>query len=197
MSKSLSTLQRLKLIYKTNQFPWKRHVMVGWDLTGNEYWEMPNPNHPKGRWKRWVQMKEGGDDVGVFSENQLPVQWQAWLRHTRYEPPAIQELVKEQQRLTRLQQKVRQLEVQADEERERLAVAAANEIQEQQQQYRQPLKVEQSQKAEENEDYKKSQEEQQQQQREKEKSAEAGSRPEGQGETFVPGSWSPTASRRR
>ena len=26
----------------------------------------------EGFWKRWVQMKEGGDDVGVFSENQLP-----------------------------------------------------------------------------------------------------------------------------
>ena len=46
MSKSLSTVERLKLIYKTNRFPWKRHVMVGWDLTGNEYWEMPNPNNP-------------------------------------------------------------------------------------------------------------------------------------------------------
>ena len=45
------------------------------------------------------------------------VQWQAWLRHTRYEPPTVQELVKEQQRRTRLQQKVRQLEVEADEER--------------------------------------------------------------------------------
>ena len=45
------------------------------------------------------------------------VQWQAWLRHTRFEPPTVQELVKEQQRLTRLQQKVRQLEFEADEER--------------------------------------------------------------------------------
>lgn len=42
----LSTLQRLRLIYKTSRFPWKKHVMVGWDLDGNEYWEMPNPNNP-------------------------------------------------------------------------------------------------------------------------------------------------------
>lgn len=42
----LSTLQRLRLVYKTSRFPWKKHVMVGWDLDGNEYWEMPNPNNP-------------------------------------------------------------------------------------------------------------------------------------------------------
>ncbi|KAI9250542.1 hypothetical protein BDA99DRAFT_522793 [Phascolomyces articulosus] len=184
MSQSLSTLQRLKLIYKVNRFPWKKHVMVGWDLAGNEYWEMPNPNHPAGRWKRWVQMKEGGDDVGVFEENKLPVQWQAWLRHTRYEPPAIQELVKEQHRLQRLQQKVRQLEIEADEERERLAVAALNEVKQQQ-----SLKVEQSQKMEEQEKPK--------EEKKKEETVAEGSLPEGQGETFVPGSWSPTAATRR
>ncbi|KAI9488920.1 hypothetical protein BDB00DRAFT_884691 [Zychaea mexicana] len=162
MSKQLSTLQRLKLIYKTSRFPWKRHVMVGWDLAGNEYWEMPNPNHPAGRWKRWVQMKENDGDIAIFKENDLPVQWQAWLRHTRYEPPAKEELIREQYRLAKLQQKVRQLEVEADEERA-------------EEQEKEPL---------------------QQQQKEGPDVAE-GSQPEGQGETFVPGSWMPTSSRRR
>ncbi|KAI9314778.1 hypothetical protein BX666DRAFT_1839178, partial [Dichotomocladium elegans] len=116
MSTHLSKLQRLRLFYKVNQFPWKKHVMVGWDLDGNEYWEMPNPNNPAGRWKRWVQLKESPGDVGLFEENKLPVQWQAWLRHTRYEPPTIQDLVNEQQRLARLRERVRQ--IQAAEEKE-------------------------------------------------------------------------------
>ncbi|CDS05720.1 hypothetical protein LRAMOSA08248 [Lichtheimia ramosa] len=117
----LSTLQRLRLIYKTSRFPWKKHVMVGWDLDGNEYWEMPNPNNPEGRWKRWVQLKEHDGDVGLFEENKLPVQWQAWLRHTRFEAPRIQELVQEQRRLAILRERVRKLEIAEQEEKLRLA----------------------------------------------------------------------------
>lgn len=43
---ALTTFQRLRTLYKANSFPWKKHVMVGWDLDGNEYWEMPDPNNP-------------------------------------------------------------------------------------------------------------------------------------------------------
>ncbi|KAI8140554.1 hypothetical protein BJV82DRAFT_520125 [Fennellomyces sp. T-0311] len=169
MSKPLSTLQRLKILYKANSFPWKRNVMVGWDLDGNEYWEMPNPNNPPtvlgGRWKRWVQLKEHADDVGLFEENKLPVQWQGWLRHTRFEPVTIEELQNEQLRLARLQQKVNKLEAAAEEERlpEQKPQEPKQEAPVPKEAKQQPL---------------------------------AGSEPEGQGETFVPGAWSPTSSRR-
>lgn len=49
------------------------------------------------------------------------VQWQAWLRHTRFEAPRIQELVQEQRRLAILRERVRKLEIAEREEKLRLA----------------------------------------------------------------------------
>lgn len=43
MSKSVNLLQRLALTYKASRFPWKKHAVVGYDLSGNEYWDCPNP----------------------------------------------------------------------------------------------------------------------------------------------------------
>lgn len=76
----------------------------------------------------------------MFEENKLPgrynaftrllamqltlfflVQWQAWLRHTRFEAPRIQELVQEQKRLAILRERVRKLEIAEQEEKLRLA----------------------------------------------------------------------------
>ena len=109
---------------------------------------LPNPFNNtatvEGRWKRWVQLKEHDGDVGLFEENKLPgkyihailsrvcrclgnssifsiVQWQAWLRHTRFEAPRIQELVQEQRRLAILRERVRKLEIAEQEEKLRLA----------------------------------------------------------------------------
>lgn len=45
------------------------------------------------------------------------MQWQAWLRHTRYEAPTIEELLKEQRRRQLLQQRVRQLQLEEQEEK--------------------------------------------------------------------------------
>ncbi|KAL1929865.1 hypothetical protein VTP01DRAFT_1019 [Rhizomucor pusillus] len=164
---ALTTFQRLRILYKANSFPWKKHVMVGWDLDGNEYWEMPDPNNPGGRWKRWVQMKD--DDIGLFEENKLPVQWQAWLRHTRYEAPTIEELLKEQRRRQLLQQRVRQLQLEEQEEKKKLEASSARERnQHAASSHAAPEEARKDQDTTE---------------------------PMGHGETFTPGQWTPTSRR--
>lgn len=92
MSKAPSLFHRLSSVYKTSRFPWKKHVLIGYDLSGNEYWEAPNPHRPGGRPKRWVKMLEKQVESD-FTQDKLPVQWQAWLRHTRPTTPTIAEII--------------------------------------------------------------------------------------------------------
>ncbi|CAO3667702.1 unnamed protein product [Umbelopsis vinacea] len=66
--------------------------LIGHDLSGNEYWEAPNPHRAEGRPKRWVKMLESQVESD-FTQDQLPVQWQAWLRHTRPTTPTIAEII--------------------------------------------------------------------------------------------------------
>ncbi|KAI8340060.1 hypothetical protein BC941DRAFT_239780 [Chlamydoabsidia padenii] len=159
MSKPLSLVQRLSVSYKNLKLPWKKNVLVGTDLDGNEYWEMPSPLG--GRYKRWVQMKEH-DDYAVFNQNQLPVQWQAWLRHTRYEAPTISELVQEQRRRMIIQERAKKLEQEWEQKK--------------------LLKQKQQEEAARLEDSRQEQ--------------ATTSQPTGQGDTFVPGEWTPTNARR-
>ncbi|KAI9343813.1 hypothetical protein BD770DRAFT_397893 [Pilaira anomala] len=166
MSKPGSSLyQKLSLLYKTTRFPWKKHALIGFDLKGNEYWDCPNPLG--GRMKRWVQMsdRKANNDLTVFSQDKLPVQWQAWLRHTRNVAPTINDLVQEERRRALIQDKAkaldqewtqRKLELQKIQEEEELELArltATDKAQEQ---------------------------------------TNKSSQPTGQGDTFVPGEWNPT-----
>ncbi|KAG1467708.1 hypothetical protein G6F56_004255 [Rhizopus delemar] len=128
MSRPASLFQKISSTYKTSRFPWKKHALIGYDLSGNEYWDCPNPLG--GRMKRWVQMKDiDNNDYTVFNQNLLPVQWQAWLRHTRQVPPTIVELVQEEKRKQIVLQRAktldeeweqRKLQLQEQKERERL-----------------------------------------------------------------------------
>ncbi|KAI8388383.1 uncharacterized protein BYT42DRAFT_491665 [Radiomyces spectabilis] len=127
MSRSLSAFwQQFSANYKRTRFPWKKHALIGSDLDGNEYWEMPNPLG--GRPKRWVQMRQE-DDYTIFRQDQLPVQWQAWLRHTRYEAPTTQDLIKEIQRQAIVQQRAKQLDMEWEQRKLQLAAEAEAENQ--------------------------------------------------------------------
>ncbi|KAI7868321.1 hypothetical protein BDF14DRAFT_1724905 [Spinellus fusiger] len=154
-----SFLQRFSEVYKVTRFPWKKHALVGKDLDGNEYWEMPNPLG--GRVKRWVQMKEH-DDMTLLDQSHLPVQWHAWLRHTRFNPPSLQELATEERRRAIIQGRASKLE-------EAWAVRKL-----QLEQENTPKQVLQSQSP-----------------------PSSTSQPTGQGDTFMPGEWQPSASKKR
>ncbi|KAI0806200.1 hypothetical protein BC629DRAFT_1151798 [Irpex lacteus] len=65
---------------------------VGKDLEGNKYFEYPNPNDNFGRTKRVVKYRHGYDMwTYIAGKRRLPVQWTAWLTHTRVHAPTIEE----------------------------------------------------------------------------------------------------------
>ncbi|CEP09358.1 hypothetical protein [Parasitella parasitica] len=112
------------------------------------------------------------NDLTIFHQNKLPVQWQAWLRHTRTAAPTIQELVQEEKRRTLVQERAKIL----DQEWEQLQKAQDNE----QKELDLLAALESAGKT----------------QRDKMESAKS-TRPSGTGETFSPGEWNPTSSRRK
>ncbi|PPQ72725.1 hypothetical protein CVT24_012559 [Panaeolus cyanescens] len=96
---------------------------VGRDLEGNTFYEMKNWNDPS-RTKRTVQYHIPEDSWKyIGGGKRLPVQWTAWLTHTRPNPPTIEELQADQLRMERLQANVARIEARdraEAEERRRL-----------------------------------------------------------------------------
>ncbi|KIJ61620.1 hypothetical protein HYDPIDRAFT_115785 [Hydnomerulius pinastri MD-312] len=103
---------------------WRRILkptyFVGKDLEGNKYFEFPSANN--GRPKRTVQYRRN-DDMWAYvaSGRRLPVQWGAWLTHTRPDVPSLEELQADLARQKRVQMNVAILEARDNEERERSA----------------------------------------------------------------------------
>ncbi|WVQ95239.1 hypothetical protein IAU59_002334 [Kwoniella sp. CBS 9459] len=90
--------------------------LVGYDLQGNRYFEIPNP--AGGRMKRFVEYKKTRD-LSEYSRAELrpPVQWRAWLSHTRVEPPSLPELSSDTARQESLLPKIAAIEAREREER--------------------------------------------------------------------------------
>ncbi|PBK68916.1 hypothetical protein ARMSODRAFT_1004725 [Armillaria solidipes] len=66
---------------------------VGRDLEGNMFFERHNPLPEVRRTKRTVKYRNPGDMwLYIGGPKRLPVQWSAWLSHTRPDPPTLQEL---------------------------------------------------------------------------------------------------------
>ncbi|KAH7886955.1 hypothetical protein F5I97DRAFT_1927235 [Phlebopus sp. FC_14] len=103
---------------------WQRFLkptyFVGKDLEGNKYFEYPTTVN--GRLKRTVQYPRNEDMWAyVASGKRLPVQWNAWLTHTRRDPPTLEELEADLVRQKRVQINAAMIEVRDKEERERAA----------------------------------------------------------------------------
>ncbi|GAA5977867.1 hypothetical protein JCM11641_006094 [Rhodosporidiobolus odoratus] len=96
----------------------------GQDLQGNNFFERPHETYP-GEWrknKRYVEYQEARP-LSDYDFRSIPVQWSAWLRRTRQEPPTLQELEQDYTRQLRLQDNVARLAVEYQEERLRLNTA--------------------------------------------------------------------------
>ncbi|RDB29916.1 NADH-ubiquinone oxidoreductase assembly factor N7BML [Hypsizygus marmoreus] len=77
---------------------------VGRDLEGNRFYEHPSSSSDPRRTKRTVQYHKP-DDMWKYigGGKRIPVQWSAWLTHTRPNPPSLEELqtdMARQQRVT-------------------------------------------------------------------------------------------------
>ncbi|KAN0065034.1 hypothetical protein ACQY0O_001516 [Thecaphora frezii] len=88
----------------------KSRYIVGYDLAGNAYLELPSrhaspdPRHTR----RIIQWRENLHHAD-YDQRSLPVQWTMWLRHTRRHPPTIQELEQDQARIQTVQHNARVL----------------------------------------------------------------------------------------
>ncbi|KAJ1836318.1 hypothetical protein LPJ73_007647 [Coemansia sp. RSA 2703] len=92
--------------WKSVRLPWRRDMFRGMDLDGNMYFERFMPS--SSRTRRHVLYKQNLK-VSDYNDSIIPVQWQAWMRHTRDNPPTTTELIQDIQRRERLATNVRKL----------------------------------------------------------------------------------------
>ena len=88
----------------------KTTTVVGRDDAGNVYHAEPFTDELTGetKEKRWVDPK-GVTDPFEYDETKLPVEWLAWLRRTRGDPPTPEESRQAEAARLSLQTKVKQL----------------------------------------------------------------------------------------
>ncbi|PSK60697.1 putative NADH ubiquinone oxidoreductase subunit NDUFA12 [Elsinoe australis] len=105
MSSGPGALSRLWFRWKSLKLPWRRQVLMGYDLAGNTFWEFKDALNAN-RLRRIVKYPRATH----YADVKVSTQWHQWLRHTRDEPPTIQE---QQYDLIR-QSRVKQLAAEAD-----------------------------------------------------------------------------------
>ncbi|KDQ13399.1 hypothetical protein BOTBODRAFT_56184 [Botryobasidium botryosum FD-172 SS1] len=102
---------------------------VGRDLQGNQFFEYPSSTDDPRRTKRKVEYKQDGSkdmwDYALRTGN-LPIQWTAWLSHTRPHPPTLEELEHDLARRHRVLTNAAILETRDQEERKLQRLAASN-----------------------------------------------------------------------
>jgi len=103
---------------------WSGRYYVGSDLRGNRFFESPaleGSSHTK-RVVKYVRQ----DDMYAYASGiaRLPVQWTAWMAHTRRHPPSIEELQIDLARQQRTAVLAAQIEARDSEEQVRQMEAA-------------------------------------------------------------------------
>ncbi|KAJ2709692.1 hypothetical protein H4R19_004124 [Coemansia spiralis] len=82
------------------------NVLAGADFDGNLYFERLVPGAYRPR--RHVIYREQLP-LSEYSDRTIPVQWQAWMRHTRARPPTLAELAEDTRRQEALAANVERL----------------------------------------------------------------------------------------
>ncbi|RMJ12057.1 hypothetical protein CDV36_008314 [Fusarium kuroshium] len=75
--------------WKALRLPWRKRFLMGYDLQGNTYWEFRLTRGLEGseRWRRIVNYPRSTH----YSSVKVSPQWHQWLRHTRQDPPTLEE----------------------------------------------------------------------------------------------------------
>ncbi|KZT37045.1 hypothetical protein SISSUDRAFT_1049081, partial [Sistotremastrum suecicum HHB10207 ss-3] len=100
------------------QFIRKPTRYVGRDLEGNKFYEYPSRTEDPRRTRRvvkYVNKEILNVGRGGFK---IPVQWTAWLAHTRPHPPTLEELQRDRFRLEKLMINVKTIQEREQAERE-------------------------------------------------------------------------------
>ncbi|KKY25075.1 hypothetical protein UCRPC4_g02132 [Phaeomoniella chlamydospora] len=74
------------LKWKSLKLPWRKKFLIGQDLQGHTYWELKDTLNAQ-RMRRMVKYRRSTQ----YSEVKVSPQWHQWLRHTRIDPPSLQE----------------------------------------------------------------------------------------------------------
>ncbi|KHN96242.1 NADH:ubiquinone oxidoreductase, 17.2kDa subunit [Metarhizium album ARSEF 1941] len=91
--KHIGPVARTWYRWKALRLPWRKRLFVGYDLQGNTYWEFrlarPSPGAAPSdsRWRRIVHYPRSTH----YSQVQVSPLWHQWLRHTRRDPPSLEE----------------------------------------------------------------------------------------------------------
>ncbi|KAK4165339.1 NADH-ubiquinone oxidoreductase assembly factor N7BML [Cladorrhinum sp. PSN259] len=113
----LSPILRAYYKWKSIRLPWRRQFLVGMDLQNNTFWEFrdrgtptPNPANPNPHF-RWRRIVYPPPSAKVHpSDIKISPAWHQWLRHTRSQPPSLDE----QQADVIRQERIKALAAQAD-----------------------------------------------------------------------------------
>ncbi|RBR07033.1 uncharacterized protein FIESC28_10849 [Fusarium coffeatum] len=87
--KQIGPVTRAWYKWKALRLPWRKRFLMGFDLQGNTYWEfrLTRGAESNERWRRIVEYPRSAH----YSSVKVPPQWHQWLRHTREEPPSVEE----------------------------------------------------------------------------------------------------------
>ncbi|RIA84873.1 hypothetical protein C1645_783259 [Glomus cerebriforme] len=108
----MSLFSRFTTAWKHMRFPWRTRVYVGSDNLGNEYYE--STKKINGRTKRMVELK-GKKDLIDYIGYEIPVQWESWLKHTRYDSPTIEEIISANKRRDLIIERAKKLDQEYEE----------------------------------------------------------------------------------
>ncbi|KAL7798437.1 hypothetical protein V8C37DRAFT_399215 [Trichoderma ceciliae] len=89
-SKQIGPFAQAWYRWKALRLPWRRRFLIGFDLKGNTFWEFRltrGPQESAERWRRIVSYPRSTH----YSQVKVSPQWHQWLRHTRREPPTLEE----------------------------------------------------------------------------------------------------------
>ncbi|KAM8761481.1 NADH dehydrogenase [ubiquinone] 1 alpha subcomplex assembly factor 2 [Acanthopagrus schlegelii] len=104
---------------------------VGTDHLGNKYYSVPEQKTWTGRVVHAKRMVETANPTEYeYIEGSIPIEWDAWIRGRRKEPPSVEELLKnesyrEQIKLKANEVEERDLALQAEEYKEGLVATPA------------------------------------------------------------------------
>ncbi|KAL2918662.1 hypothetical protein HK105_201496 [Polyrhizophydium stewartii] len=117
---------------KALNLPWQANRFMGYDLDGNMYFEGPPTREGVTLPRRSVEYRGGAIHPSQYDPSTIPVQWLAWMRHTRADPPTIDELHADAARRAFVEQRALELESKdaaeraAQMERQAALIASAN-----------------------------------------------------------------------
>ncbi|XP_074643033.1 NADH dehydrogenase [ubiquinone] 1 alpha subcomplex assembly factor 2-like [Tubulanus polymorphus] len=83
-----------------------REKFIGSDYLGNTYYELEKSESERAKKSRYVKSRDGDE----WNSPKIPTEWDSWLRGRREDPPSLEEVDLNHQKMLAKQAKARELE---------------------------------------------------------------------------------------